>query len=145
LIALLQRVRWASVTIDNTLVGEIDAGVLAFIAIEPHDNEVNSIGMLDKILGFRMFNDAAAKMNLNLKQIDGGLLLVSQFTLAAQTNSGLRPSFSGVADKNRAKFLYYYLLEQAQKLHPKVASGEFAAEMQVALVNDGPVTFLLKH
>jgi D-tyrosyl-tRNA(Tyr) deacylase len=142
--ALLQRVTQARVEVAGRVVGAIDQGLLVLIGVEPHDSQASADKLLRKLLNYRVFADAAGKTNLSLRDVNGGLLLVSQFTLVADTRSGLRPSFSSAAPPALAAQLFDYLLAQAQQLHPQVASGEFAADMQVHLVNDGPVTFLLQ-
>ncbi|SDK01606.1 D-aminoacyl-tRNA deacylase [Billgrantia gudaonensis] len=142
--ALIQRVRHASVTVDGRETGRIDQGLLALIGIEKGDDEASADKLLHKLLHYRVFADADDKMNLNLQQVEGGLLLVSQFTLAADTRKGLRPSFSSAAPPAEGERLFHYLLERARTAWPQVASGEFAANMQVELINDGPVTFLLE-
>lgn len=140
---LLQRVSSAKVVINNQTVGEIDAGLLVFICAEPNDNEEIIEKTLQKILNIRIFNDTEGKMNLNIKQINGGLLLVSQFTLAADTKRGNRPGFSLAAHPSQAKSLFTTLVQRAKKIHHPVETGEFGADMQVYLVNDGPVTIPL--
>lgn len=142
--ALIQRVIRASVTVDEREVGAIGHGLLALVGVEKGDDETAANRLLNKLLRYRVFGDEAGKMNLDLQQIEGGLLLVSQFTLAADTHKGLRPSFSSAAPPAEGERLFHYLLESARAAWPKVASGEFAANMQVELVNDGPVTFLLE-
>jgi D-tyrosyl-tRNA(Tyr) deacylase len=142
--ALLQRVTQARVEVAGRVVGAIDQGLLVLVGVEPQDSQASADKLLQKLLNYRVFADAAGKTNLSLRDVNGGLLLVSQFTLVADTNSGLRPSFSSAAPPALAAQLFDYLLAQAQQLHPKVASGEFAADMQVHLTNDGPVTFLLQ-
>ena len=142
--ALLQRVTQARVEVAGRVVGAIDQGLLVLVGVEPQDSPASADKLLHKLLNYRVFADGAGKTNLSLRDVNGGLLLVSQFTLVADTNSGLRPSFSSAAPPALAAQLFDYLLGQAQQLHPKVASGEFAADMQVHLVNDGPVTFLLQ-
>jgi D-tyrosyl-tRNA(Tyr) deacylase len=142
--ALLQRVTQARVEVAGRVVGAIDQGLLVLVGVEPQDSPASADKLLQKLLNYRVFADAAGKTNLSLRDVSGGLLLVSQFTLVADTRSGLRPSFSSAAPPALAAQLFDYLLAQAQQLHPQVASGEFAADMQVHLVNDGPVTFLLQ-
>lgn len=142
--ALLQRVTQARVEVAGQVVGAIEQGLLVLVGVEPHDSQASADKLLQKLLNYRVFSDAAGKMNLSLRDVAGGLLLVSQFTLVADTNSGLRPSFSSAAPPALGAQLFEYLLSQAQLLHPQVASGEFGADMQVHLVNDGPVTFLLQ-
>lgn len=142
--ALIQRVRRASVTVDQRVVGAIDHGLLALVGVEKGDDEAAAQRLLHKLLHYRVFSDEVGRMNLDLQQVEGGLLLVSQFTLAADTHKGLRPSFSSAAPPAQGERLFDYLLERARAAWPRVASGEFAANMQVELVNDGPVTFLLE-
>ncbi|MCG6656565.1 D-tyrosyl-tRNA(Tyr) deacylase [Halomonas campisalis] len=142
--ALIQRVTQASVVVEGSTVGAIDRGLLALVGVEKGDDEAAADKLLHKLLHYRVFADADDKMNLNLQQVEGGLLLVSQFTLAADTRKGLRPSFSSAAPPAEGERLFHYLLERARAAWPRVESGEFAANMQVALVNDGPVTFLLE-
>lgn len=142
--ALIQRVRRASVTVDERTVGAIDHGLLALVGVEKGDDETAAERLLHKLLHYRVFSDEAGKMNLDLQQAEGGLLLVSQFTLAADTRKGLRPSFSSAAPPADGERLFHYLLDRARAAWPRVESGEFAANMQVELINDGPVTFLLE-
>ncbi|WP_136248470.1 D-aminoacyl-tRNA deacylase [Halomonas borealis] len=142
--ALIQRVRHASVTVDGRETGAIEQGLLAFIGVEKGDDAQHAERLLHKLLHYRVFADEAGKMNLNLQQVEGGLLLVSQFTLAADTRKGLRPSFSSAAPPADGQQRFEALVERARAAWPRVASGEFGADMQVALVNDGPVTFLLE-
>lgn len=144
MLALLQRVNHASVKVDGVTRGEIAAGTLALIGMEKADTRKTADRLLDRILAYRMFSDADGKMNLSLDDTGGGLLLVSQFTLAAATDKGLRPSFSSAMPPEEAEQLYDYLIQQARQKHATVATGEFGADMKVALENDGPVTFLLK-
>lgn len=141
---LLQRVRGARVEVAGEVIGSIDQGLLVLVAVEPSDTPESADKLLHKLLNYRVFSDPEGKMNLSLAEVDGGLLLVSQFTLAADTRSGLRPSFSTAAPPALGQELFDYLLAKAQQLHGKVASGRFGADMQVHLVNDGPVTFLLQ-
>ncbi|NMY39271.1 MULTISPECIES: D-aminoacyl-tRNA deacylase [Pseudomonas] len=141
---LLQRVTGARVDVAGETVGSIDQGLMVLVAVEPGDTEANAAKLLHKLLNYRVFSDAEGKMNLSLMDIGGGLLLVSQFTLAADTKSGLRPSFSTAAPPGLAESLFNHLLDEAKRLHTNVASGQFGADMQVHLVNDGPVTFLLQ-
>lgn len=149
MIALIQRVRQAQVRVGERVTGEIGAGLLAFVCAERGDTERCADKLVAKVLGYRVFGDAAGKMNLPVTNIDGagragGLLLVSQFTLAADTDSGLRPSFTPAAPPDEGKRLFDYFIAAARANHPIVETGEFGAEMQVALVNDGPVTFWLR-
>lgn len=142
--ALLQRVRGARVEVAGEVVGAIDRGLLVLVGVEPQDSEASADKLLHKLLNYRVFGDADGKMNLSLKDVAGGLLLVSQFTLAADTKSGMRPSFSSAAPPAQGAALFDYLLARAGAQHAPVASGRFGADMQVHLVNDGPVTFLLE-
>ncbi|MGF6809173.1 D-tyrosyl-tRNA(Tyr) deacylase [Paraburkholderia sp. Clong3] len=149
MIALIQRVRRAEVRVADRVTGAIDAGLLALVCAERGDTEATADKLLAKVLGYRVFSDAAGKMNLSVQNIDGagragGLLLVSQFTLAADTNSGLRPSFTPAAPPDEGKRLFGYFVAAARAKHPIVETGEFGADMQVSLVNDGPVTFWLQ-
>ena len=144
MLGLIQRVSSASVAIENRLQGNIDQGILLLLGIEKNDSPNNTDQLLRKILNYRIFNDELGKMNLSLNDIGGDLLVVSQFTLAADTKKGMRPSFSSAAPPEPAEALYDYFLKQAQiECQGRVASGEFGADMQVSLCNDGPVTFLL--
>lgn len=142
--ALLQRVSGARVEVDGEVVGAIDQGLLVLVGVEPQDSEASADKLLHKLVNYRVFADAEGKMNLSLGAVGGGLLLVSQFTLAADTGSGLRPSFSTAAPPAQGEALFDYLVRQARLKHPQVATGRFGANMQVHLVNDGPVTFLLE-
>ena len=149
MIALLQRVSEASVLVNENspqaeLTGEIDAGILALVAVEKGDTEVQADRLLQRILAYRMFDDESGRMNLNLLQSGGEVLLVSQFTLAADTNSGHRPSFTPAADPAEGRRLFDYLLEHARRALGEVPSGRFGAHMKVSLINDGPVTFSLR-
>ena len=137
---LLQRVRQARVEVDGEVVGAIDQGLLVLVGIEPQDTEASADKLLKRLLDYRVFTDADGRMNDSLRQVQGGLLLVSQFTLAADTRKGLRPGFSTAAPPAQAEVLFNYLVSQAQALHAPVATGRFGADMQVHLVNDGPVT-----
>ena len=141
---LIQRVSSARVEVAGEVVGAIEQGLLVLVGVEPQDDPVRADKLLHKLLNYRVFSDAAGKMNLSLQDIGGGLLMVSQFTLAADTRSGLRPGFSTAAPPALAEELFDYLLNRAQAQHPQVACGRFGADMQVHLVNDGPVTFLLE-
>ncbi|MBV2133524.1 D-tyrosyl-tRNA(Tyr) deacylase [Pseudomonas sp. MAP12] len=142
--ALLQRVRGARVEVDGEVVGAIDQGLLVLVGVEPQDSEASADKLLHRLLNYRVFSDEVGKMNLSLKDVGGGLLLVSQFTLAADTQSGLRPSFSTAAPPAQGAALFDHLLALARAQHAPVASGRFGADMQVHLVNDEPVTFLLE-
>ncbi|WP_137973503.1 D-aminoacyl-tRNA deacylase [Pseudomonas sp. F(2018)] len=141
---LIQRVRGARVEVDGEIVGAIDQGLLALVGIEPQDNPASIAKGLQRMLAYRVFSDAEGKMNLSLRDVNGGLLLVSQFTLAADTRSGLRPSFSTAAPPAQGLAMFEQLVALAREQHPQVATGRFGADMQVHLVNDGPVTFLLE-
>lgn len=141
---LLQRVRGARVEVEGQIVGSIDQGLLVLVAVEPEDTREHADKLLHKLLNYRVFSDPQGKMNLSLKDIGGGLLLVSQFTLAADTRNGMRPSFSTAAPPALGAEIFDYLLERARAAHGDVASGRFGADMQVHLVNDGPVTFMLQ-
>ena len=143
MIALLQRVAWASVDVDGQRVAEIGAGLLVLLGIDRGDTPATGERMLDRLLNYRVFADASGRMNLSLKQTGGGLLLVPQFTLAADTRKGTRASLSRAADPDAGRALFDSLVELAQIRHREVAAGVFGATMQVALSNDGPVTFIL--
>lgn len=142
--ALIQRVSAAKVVVVDSTVGEIGHGLLVLVAVQQGDDESHVDKMLHKLLHYRVFGDDAGKMNLDVQQVQGGLLLVSQFTLAADTAKGLRPSFSCAAEPSRARELYELLVTRAKARYGNVACGIFAADMKVHLVNDGPVTFLLE-
>lgn len=143
MLGLIQRVTHASVTVDGDVVGEIDHGLLLLLGVEKEDATSNADRLLDKVLAYRVFGDEAGHMNLSLTDVGGGLLIASQFTLAASTRKGLRPSFSSAAPPEAAEALYDHFVEQARASHSPVATGRFGADMKVALLNDGPVTFLL--
>lgn len=140
---LIQRVKHAKVEINNQVVGEIGQGILVLLGVEKQDDEQAADKLLYKISNYRIFTDENDKMNLSLKDIAGDLLVVSQFTLAANTKKGMRPSFSSAATPSQANELYEYFVAQAKTLNLTVATGEFGADMQVSLCNDGPVTFNL--
>ena len=144
MLALLQRVNYAKVVVDNQVTGSIEKGILAFIGLEKGDDEAKCKKMCDKILKCRMFYDENDKMNLNVEQVNGNVLLVSQFTLAANTSAGNRPSFDPAMAPNEAKELYAKFTAYAHQKLPSVQEGIFAADMKVNLENDGPVTFMLK-
>ena len=144
MISVLQRVREARVEVDGQTVGAIGAGLLVLVCAERGDTEAEADKLLAKILKLRIFSDAAGKMNQSVQDTGGGLLLVSQFTLAADTTGGNRPSFTQAAAPDDGRRLFDYLVAQARKVHPVVATGQFAADMQVHLVNDGPVTIPLR-
>jgi len=143
MIALLQRVSEASVTVNKQVIGQIDQGLLVFLAIEPDDTEAKAKRMAERVAGYRIFEDQQGKMNLNVKQIGGEILVVSQFTLAAETNKGLRPSFTTAAAPEFSNKLYQFYCQQLRDLGFEVPTGEFGADMKVRLLNDGPVTFIL--
>ena len=144
MISVLQRVREARVEVDGQTVGAIGAGLLVLVCAERGDTEAEADKLLAKILKLRIFSDAAGKMNQSVQDTGGGLLLVSQFTLAADTTGGNRPSFTQAAAPDEGRRLYDYVVAQARQAHPVVATGQFAADMQVHLVNDGPVTIPLR-
>jgi len=144
LIALIQRVKHAKVEVENEVVGEISQGLLVLLGVEKDDTPVLADKLLKKVLNYRVFNDDEGKMNLSLQDIKGELLIVSQFTLAADTTKGLRPGFSSAATPADAKVLYDYFVCESRKQEISIETGEFGADMAVSLLNDGPVTFLLK-
>jgi D-aminoacyl-tRNA deacylase len=143
-IGLLQRVTQAQVSVGGQTVGAIGAGLLVLVGVRPADDAASARAMLTRLLAYRVFGDAAGKMNLSLTQVGGGLLLVPQFTLAAETARGLRPGFSTAAPPAQARALFEGLVEAALAAHAPVAAGVFGADMQVSLTNDGPVTFWLE-
>jgi D-tyrosyl-tRNA(Tyr) deacylase len=140
----LQRVSAASVVVAGECVGEIGPGVLVFLGLDAGDNQARVVRMIDKVLSYRMFSDAGGRMNHSVAQSGGGVLLVSQFTLSADTRKGLRPGFSAALAPQAAECLYHHALDRLRALHDPVAAGVFGADMQVSLTNDGPVTFLLQ-
>ncbi|KHM50333.1 D-tyrosyl-tRNA(Tyr) deacylase [Pseudoalteromonas distincta] len=140
---LIQRVKHAKVEINNQVVGEISQGILLLLGVEKYDDTQTADKLLHKVSNYRIFTDENDKMNLSLKDIKGELLVVSQFTLAADTKKGMRPSFSSAATPSQANELYEYFVAQAKELGLTIATGEFGADMQVSLCNDGPVTFNL--
>jgi D-tyrosyl-tRNA(Tyr) deacylase len=144
MIGLIQRVSHASVRVDNQVCGEIDQGILLLLAVEPQDQESQAKRLLEKVLNYRIFSDAEGKMNLSLRDIQGGLLVVSQFTLAANTKKGLRPSFTSAAAPAHAEALYNHFATLASAVHDKTQYGIFGADMKISLCNDGPVTFSLQ-
>ena len=143
MISLIQRVTSASVRVGDETIGSIGAGLLALVAVQPEDGEAQARRMLERLLGYRVFADAAGKMNRSLSDTGGGLLLISQFTLAADTHSGMRPSFTRAAPPEHARYWFERLLALARTAHPGVETGRFGAHMVIHLVNDGPVTFWL--
>ena len=142
--ALIQRVSESSVTVAGDEIAAIDHGLLALVAVQPSDDSDRAVRMASKLCNYRIFADADGKMNASLLDVGGGLLLVSQFTLAANTQKGLRPSFASAAPPDAAQRCFEQLLDAARELLPATQSGRFGADMQVALVNDGPVTFLIE-
>ena len=142
--ALLQRVSRASVETDGVCVGSIGRGLLVLLGLDKDDDPSVADRILDKVLAYRVFPDEAGRMNRSVVDVDGGVLLVSQFTLSADTARGLRPGFSRAMPPEQAQQLYEYMLGQLRSRHTEVAAGVFGAEMQVSLINDGPVTFLLE-
>lgn len=144
MIALIQRVSRAQVAVDGECIGAIDGGLLALLAVQPGDGEAQAQRMVERLLGYRVFADADGKMNRALADTGGGLLLVSQFTLAADTGKGMRPSFTRAASPAEGERWFNRVVEIARQRHPKVETGRFGAHMEVTLVNDGPVTFWLE-
>ena len=144
MIAVLQRVREASVCVDGQVIGQIGEGLLVLLCAEKGDTDAVVQKMLNKMLKLRIFSDDAGKMNRSVQDVGGGLLVVSQFTLAADVTSGTRPGFSQAAEPQEARRLYEHFVAQAQAVHPVVQTGRFAADMQVSLVNDGPVTIPMR-
>lgn len=144
MITIIQRVTTAKVTVNNLDIGKIDTGIMALVAVEKADTEKDAQRLLERILNYRIFADSDDKMNLSLRDINGGLLLVPQFTLAADTQKGNRPSFTSAAPPEKGKELFDYLQQLAKQTYQHVEFGQFGADMQVALVNNGPVTFTLR-
>ncbi len=144
MIGLLQRVTHSSVKVEGETIGAIQQGLMVLIGVEKEDSKESAVKLLAKLLKYRVFADEAGKMNLSVSDIKGGLLLVPQFTLAADTKSGLRPSFSSAASPEKGKELFEYLVRKARNEYPTVAAGQFGADMKVELLNDGPVTFRIK-
>ena len=142
--ALIQRVTEASVTVDGQLIGEIGQGLLVLLGVERGDDADITRRLAERLTAYRIFADAAGKMNLSVSDISGSVLVVSQFTLVADTSKGLRPGFASAAKPEQAEQFYNLLVEKIRQQNIEVATGEFAADMQVRLVNDGPVTFLLE-
>jgi len=143
MISIIQRVSSATVTVNNQDIGKIDVGIMALVAVEKADTSKEAERLLERILNYRIFADDNDRMNLSLRDINGGLLLVPQFTLAADTRKGNRPSFASAAPPEQGRQLFAYLQGHAKQIYPQVEFGEFGADMQVALVNNGPVTFTL--
>ncbi len=144
MIALLQRVSQAAVHVNGEKVGSIGKGLLVLLAVQPGDGEAQANRMLERLLAYRVFPDSEDRMNLDLRQANGGLLLVPQFTLAADTRKGNRPSFTRAAPPELGEKLFEYIADRARATHPETGFGQFGANMQVSLVNDGPVTFWLE-
>lgn len=144
MIALLQRVLESKVVVDGKTIGAIEQGLMVLLGVEKNDDQAIADKLLQRILKYRVFSDAEDKMNLSLQDVNGGLLLVPQFTLAADTRRGLRPSFSSAAPPQKGKELFEYFAEQAKTQFDNVETGQFGADMKVHLINDGPVTFQLK-
>lgn len=143
MIALIQRVTQASVEVDKKIIGEIEQGLLVLLAVEPQDTEKKAARLAERVAGYRVFEDEAGKMNLNVKQASGDILVVSQFTLAADTTKGMRPSFTSAAEPKFSDKLYQYFCQQLRGQGFSVPTGQFGADMKVSLLNDGPVTFSL--
>ena len=144
MIALIQRVNYAKVYLASELYSEIAEGLLVLLGVEKKDSNVNAERLVDKLLAYRIFGDAMGKMNLSVKDKDGGVMLVSQFTLAAETNKGLRPSFSSAKPPLEAEKIFNYLVKFSKNNYPKIVSGKFGADMRIALENNGPATFHLR-
>ena len=144
MIGLLQRVSKASVTVNNEIIGSIDRGLLVFFAVHRDDDEKKINRMVDKILSYRVFPDSNNRMNLNIKDISGELLIIPQFTLAADTDKGTRANFTKAAPPEKALEFFNKFIDQCKQSYPTVVSGKFAADMKVSLINDGPVTFWLE-
>ena len=144
MIGLLQRVSEARVSVDDEVVGAIDRGLLVLVGVQHGDDEARTRRLLERLLGYRVFPDPQGRMNLDLRAVNGGLLLVPQFTLAASTKKGTRASFTTAAPPDQGRRLFELLVELARERDPNVQTGRFGADMQVSLVNDGPVTFWLE-
>jgi len=144
MIAVIQRVTCAAVIVETVDIGRIERGLLALVAVEKNDTEREADRLAERLLGYRLFPDPDDRMNVNVKEIDGGVLLVPQFTLAADTRKGTRPSFVPAAPPEQGRRLFDQLVQTTKKQHPRVACGRFGANMQVSLTNDGPVTFILR-
>ncbi len=141
---LIQRVQHAKVVVDGEVVGKIGNGLLLLLGVEKNDDQAKADKLLEKVLKYRVFSDENGKMNLGLQDAGGSLLVVSQFTIVADTRKGLRPSFSSGASPEHGEKMYHYFVSRARELHPEVSTGRFAANMEVSLLNDGPVTFMLE-
>ncbi len=144
MIGLLQRVSQAAVRVDDELIGEIGPGLLVLVGVQKGDDEARAERLLQRLLGYRVFPDGEGRMNRSLVDVEGGLLLVPQFTLPADTRKGTRPGFSTAAPPEEGRRLFHHLLQRAREQHSPVAAGRFGADMQVSLTNDGPVTFWLE-
>jgi len=144
MISIIQRVTTAKVTVNNQEIGKIDTGIMALVAVEKDDTQKDAERLLERILNYRIFADDNDRMNLSLRDIKGGLLLVPQFTLAADTQKGNRPSFTSAAPPEKGRQLFGYLQHLATSTYPNVQFGQFGADMQVSLINNGPVTFTLR-
>jgi D-tyrosyl-tRNA(Tyr) deacylase len=144
MIALIQRVKYASVEVEGLVVGAIGPGLLVFVAVQPTDSAQSIERMAERLLGYRVFEDADGKMNLSVQAVQGGVLLVSQFTLAADTNTGMRPSFTSAAKPEQALQGFEALVSAVKQKHAQLETGQFGANMQISLLNDGPVTFWLE-
>ena len=144
MMSVIQRVKNARVEVEGKVIGQIEQGLLALVCAEKGDTEAEADKLLAKMLKLRIFSDEAGKMNLSVQDVGGGLLIVSQFTLAADTKGGNRPSFTGAAAPDDGRRLYNYFVDKARAAHPVVQTGEFAADMQVHLLNDGPVTIPMR-
>jgi len=143
MIALIQRVSLGKVVVDDTVIGDIKRGIVALIGVEKRDAEKNAERLLARLLGYRIFADANNRMNLSVGDVGGGLLLIPQFTLVANTKKGTKPSFSSAAPPEQGKALFHYLVGHAKQIYEQVETGQFGVDMQVHLVNEGPVTFWL--
>lgn len=144
MIALIQRVNYAKVYLASELYSEIGEGLLVLVGVEKKDSNVNAERLVDKLLAYRIFGDVTGKMNLSVRDKDGDVMLVSQFTLAAETNKGLRPSFSSAKPPLEAEKIFNYLVDFSKNDYPKIVSGKFGADMRIILENNGPVTFHLR-
>ena len=144
MLSVIQRVTHANITVDGRIIGEINQGIVALVAIKNGDSEIEAKQLIDRILSYRIFADKVGKINLSIKEINGGLLLIPQFTLAADTKKGARPSFTPAAPPSLSKPLFDFAVQYAKQQYDKISCGEFGADMQVSLCNDGPVTFTLK-
>jgi len=144
MLSIIQRVTHANVIVNNITLGEINQGIMALVAVEKEDSEKEAKRLLERILNYRIFADENDKMNLSLRDINGGLLVIPQFTLAANTQSGNRPSFSTAATPEKGLELFNYFCQQASLIYPSTEFGQFGADMKVSLCNDGPVTFTLR-